>query len=113
MLEQEPHLNPDKTVLENVMDGAGEASALLAEYDQVLAAWSDPDADYEKLGAKQADLESKIEAINAWTSSAPSRSPWTRPHSPGRLPSRQPLRRRDPAGCDGPSPARQARPVAP
>jgi len=66
MLEQEPELDPTKTVLENVMDGAGEASALLAEYDRVLAAWSDPDADFEKLGAKQADLESKIEAIGAW-----------------------------------------------
>ena len=66
MLEQEPELDPTKTVLENVMDGAGDAAAMLAEYDKVLAAWSDPDADYEKLGAKQADLEAKIEAAGAW-----------------------------------------------
>ena len=66
MLEQEPELDPDKTVLENVMEGAGEAAVLLAEYDQVTAGWSDPDADYEKLGARQADLESKIEAMGAW-----------------------------------------------
>ncbi len=66
MLEQEPHLDPAKDVLGNVMDGAGDAAALLAEYDQVMAGWSDPDADYEKLGARQADIESKIEAMGAW-----------------------------------------------
>ena len=66
MLEQEPELDPDGTVLENVMEGAGDAAALLAEYDEVTAGWSDPDADYEKLGARQADLESKIEAMGAW-----------------------------------------------
>ncbi|MEZ5245172.1 MAG: energy-dependent translational throttle protein EttA [Acidimicrobiales bacterium] len=66
MLEQEPHLDPAKDVMGNVMDGVGEVAGLLAEYDQVLAGWSDPDADYEKLGAKQADLESKIEAAGAW-----------------------------------------------
>jgi sulfate-transporting ATPase len=66
MLEQEPHLDPSKDVMGNVMDGVGEVADLLQEYDQVLAGWSDPDADYEKLGARQADLESKIEAAGAW-----------------------------------------------
>jgi len=66
MLEQEPHLDEAKDVLGNVMDGAGEAASLLAEYDEVMAGWSDPEADYEKLGAKQADIESKIEALGAW-----------------------------------------------
>ena len=66
MLEQEPHLDLDKDVLGNVMDGAGEAAELLAQYDQVMVGWSDPDADYEKLGAKQASIESKIEALGAW-----------------------------------------------
>jgi ATP-binding cassette ChvD family protein len=65
-LEQEPKLDPAKDVQANVMDGAGEVVGLLAEYDKVLAAWSDPDADYEKLGAAQADIEAKIEAANAW-----------------------------------------------
>ncbi len=65
-LEQEPHLDPAKDVQGNVMDGAGETVQLLAEYDEVLAGWSDPDADYEKLGARQGDLEAKIEAANAW-----------------------------------------------
>ena len=66
MLEQEPRLDLEKDVLGNVMDGAGEAAELLAEYDKVMAGWSDPDADYEKLGAKQASIESKIEALDAW-----------------------------------------------
>jgi len=66
MLEQEPHLDESKDVLGNVMDGAGEAASLLAEYDAVMAGWSDPDADYEKLGTRQAAVESKIEALGAW-----------------------------------------------
>jgi energy-dependent translational throttle protein EttA len=66
LLEQEPQLDPAKDVLGNVMDGVGEISTLLQRYDEVLAKWSDPDVDYEKLGAEQADLESKIEAAGAW-----------------------------------------------
>jgi sulfate-transporting ATPase len=66
LLEQEPHLDPAKDVLGNVMDGLGEVSTLLHRYDEVLAKWADPDVDYEKLGAEQADLESKIEAAGAW-----------------------------------------------
>ena len=66
MLEQEPALDPDKDVLGNVMDGVGETAALLEEYDQVLAGWSDPDADYEALGERQAELEKRIEAAGAW-----------------------------------------------
>ncbi len=65
-LEQEPQLNPDKDVRGNVMDGAGQTVSLLAEYEEVLAGWSDPDADYEKLGARQAELEDKIEAAGGW-----------------------------------------------
>jgi ATP-binding cassette ChvD family protein len=66
LLEQEPSLDPDKDVLANVMDGLGETATLLERYDAVLAGWSDPDADYEKLGEQQADLERKIEAAGAW-----------------------------------------------
>jgi len=66
LLEQEPHLDPAKDVMGNVMDGVGETATLLERYDQVLAKWADPDADYEKLGEEQADLEAKIEASGAW-----------------------------------------------
>ena len=66
MLEQEPKLDPAKDVMGNVMDGVGETAGLLSEYDEVLAGWADPEADYEKLGERQADLEKKIEAAGAW-----------------------------------------------
>ncbi len=66
MLEQEPQLDPEKDVQGNVLDGVGEVADLLSRYDAVLAGWSDPDADFEKLGADQADLEAKIEAAGAW-----------------------------------------------
>jgi ATP-binding cassette ChvD family protein len=66
LLEQEPQLDAAKDVQANVMDGVGQVAALLTEYDEVMAGWADPDADYEKLGARQADLESKIEAAGAW-----------------------------------------------
>jgi energy-dependent translational throttle protein EttA len=66
MLEQEPHLDPAKDVAGNVADGVGPVAALLAEYDEVMAGWADPEADYEKLGSRQADLEAKIEAAGAW-----------------------------------------------
>jgi sulfate-transporting ATPase len=66
MLEQEPQLDAAKDVQANVMDGVGQVAALLAEYDEVMAGWADPDADYEKLGARQADLEARIDAAGAW-----------------------------------------------
>jgi sulfate-transporting ATPase len=65
-LEQEPHLDPSKDVLGNVMDGMGEVATLLARYDEVLAKWADPEADYEKLGEEQAEIEKRIEAAGAW-----------------------------------------------
>ena len=65
-LEQEPQLDDSKSVHENVMEGVGEVADLLTEYDEVLAGWSDPDADFEKLGDRQAELEKKIEAAGAW-----------------------------------------------
>ena len=66
LLEQEPHLDEAKDVTGNVMDGVGQVAALLTEYDEVLAKWADPDADYDKLGTRQAELEAKIEAAGAW-----------------------------------------------
>ena len=66
MLEQEPELDAAKDVQGNVMDGVGQVAALLARYDEVLAAWADPDVDYEKLGDEQAELERRIESAGAW-----------------------------------------------
>jgi ATP-binding cassette ChvD family protein len=67
LLEQEPHLDESKDVLGNVMDGVAPIRDLLAKYDEVMAMWGDPDADYEKVGALQADLENKIAAADAWS----------------------------------------------
>ena len=47
------------------MDGVAEVAGLLERYDAVLAKYADPDADYEKIGAEQAELEAKIEAAGA------------------------------------------------
>ena len=66
MLEQEPHLDPDKNVSDNVMDGASDVAGLLTSYEELMARWSDPDADYEKLGTQQSELEARIEAVGGW-----------------------------------------------
>ena len=66
LLEQEPHLDPDKDVLGNIMEGVAGIKALVDEYNEVLAGWSDPDADFERLGDRQATLEKRIEAAGAW-----------------------------------------------
>ena len=67
LLEQEPQLDPSKDVLGNVMDGVAPIRDMLARYDEVMAMWADPDADYEKVGAMQAELEDKIAAADAWS----------------------------------------------
>jgi len=66
LLEQEPTLDTTTDVQGNVMAGVGAVAGLLTRYEEVLAGWSDPEADYEKLGSDQADLEKKIEAAGAW-----------------------------------------------
>jgi len=66
LLEQEPTLDASLDVQGNVMDGVGAVADLLTRYEEVLAGWADVDADYDKLGADQAELEKKIEAAGAW-----------------------------------------------
>src|SRR5689334_13443464 len=65
MLEQEPHLDETKDVKGNVMDGVAQVAGLLEAYDACLAKYADPDADYDKIGAEQAELEAKIQAAGA------------------------------------------------
>ncbi len=67
LLEQEPQLDPAKDVLGNVMDGVAPIRDLLAEYEKVTAMWGDPDADFDKVGARQAELEARITATDAWS----------------------------------------------
>jgi ATP-binding cassette ChvD family protein len=66
MLHQEPHLDPGKDVVGNVMDGVGPTAALITRYNEVCAAFAEPEADFDKLLAEQADLQDKIDASNAW-----------------------------------------------
>src|SRR5205085_1504519 len=66
LLEQEPHLDPALNVIDNIMEGVGPVRDLLAEYNTVMAMWGEPDADFEKVGALQAELEDKISAADAW-----------------------------------------------
>ncbi len=66
LLEQEPALDEYTDVQGNVMQGVGEVAGLLARYEEVLAGWGEPDADFDKLGEDQAALEKRIEAAGAW-----------------------------------------------
>ena len=70
-LEQEPQLDPEKTVLEVVKEGVAETVAILDEYNKINdmfgleEVYSDADK-MEKLMAQQAELQDKIDAANAW-----------------------------------------------
>jgi ATP-binding cassette ChvD family protein len=70
-LEQEPQLDADKTVIEVVREGVQPIMDLLAEFDQVNAAFCDPDVleDPDKMDAliaRQAELQDKLDAADAW-----------------------------------------------
>ncbi len=65
-LQQEPPLNETKDVLGNVMEGAGKMAEMLTRFEEVSNAFSDPDADMDKLIAEQAELQEKIDAGNGW-----------------------------------------------
>ncbi len=70
-LEQEPQLDPEKTVLEIVKEGVAETVAILEEYNKINdmfgleEVYSDADK-MDKLMAQQAELQDKIDAANAW-----------------------------------------------
>ncbi len=65
-LPQEPRLDPDKDVLGNVVDGVGHTKGLLDRFEEVCNAMGEPDADFDKLLAEQAELQDKIDAVNGW-----------------------------------------------
>lgn len=65
-LSQEPQLDKDKTVIEIVREGVQPIMDLLAEYEAVNEKFAEPDADYDKLLARQAELQDQIDAKNAW-----------------------------------------------
>ncbi len=65
-LEQEPHLEAGKTVKEVVSEGVKEITDLLAEFDAINEAFGDPDADMDKLMDRQAKVQERLDASNAW-----------------------------------------------
>ncbi len=65
-LPQEPELDPTKDVAGNVAEGVGEIKALVDRFNEVCAAFGQPDADIDALLAEQSDLQSKIDAAGAW-----------------------------------------------
>jgi sulfate-transporting ATPase len=66
MLEQEPQLDPNKTVLEVVEEAVVEIKNLLKEFDEINEAFADPDADFDKLLARQGEVQEKLDHSNAW-----------------------------------------------
>ena len=65
-LEQDPHLDPNKTVREVVQEGVQPIMDMLKEYDDINMAFAEPDADFDKLLARQAELQDKLDAADAW-----------------------------------------------
>ena len=65
-LEQDPQLDPTKTVRECVQEGVQPIMDMLREFDEINMAFAEPDADFDKLLARQAELQDKLDAADAW-----------------------------------------------
>jgi len=65
-LPQEPQLDPNKTVMENVMEALGDLKAARDEYDAISAKFAEPDADFDALMARQGELQEIIENADGW-----------------------------------------------
>jgi ATP-binding cassette ChvD family protein len=66
-LEQEPQLDPTKTVKENVMDGVRATADMIERFNQVSALMADPDADFDALGTEMGELQEKIDSVDGWS----------------------------------------------
>lgn len=66
MLEQEPQLDPAKTVRQVVEEGVQEVVNLLREFDDINNAFAEPDADFDKLLARQGEVQEKLDHLDAW-----------------------------------------------
>ena len=66
MLEQEPQLDPTKTVRQVVEEGVQDVVDLLKEFDEINEAFADPDADFDKLLARQGEVQEKLDHHEAW-----------------------------------------------
>jgi ATP-binding cassette ChvD family protein len=66
ILMQEPELDEDKTVLENVQQGVGDIKGKLDRFNEISALMADPDADFDALLAEMGTLQEDIDAADAW-----------------------------------------------
>jgi sulfate-transporting ATPase len=66
-LEQEPQLDPNKTVRENVMDGVRPVADMLERFNAISAQMADPGDDFDALMAEMGELQEKIDAVDGWT----------------------------------------------
>jgi ATP-binding cassette ChvD family protein len=68
-LEQEPHLDPNKTVMENVRDGVRPVADLVDRFNEISGLMADPpeDADFDALMTEMGELQEKIDAVDGWT----------------------------------------------
>jgi sulfate-transporting ATPase len=67
MLEQEPNLDPNKTVKEVVEEAVQPIVVLLQQYEAVNEEFADPEADFDTLIAEQARLQEELDRCEAWT----------------------------------------------
>ena len=66
ILLQEPPLNEEKNVLENVQEGVADIMNMLNRFNEISDLMSAPDADYDTLLAEMGDLQEKLDHANAW-----------------------------------------------
>src|SRR6187455_2669804 len=67
LLEQEPELDPEKDVRANVEDGVRRLRDLLIRFEEISAAFAEPDADFDALIADQAKVQEQIDRADAWS----------------------------------------------
>ena len=65
-LQQEPELDPEKTVFENVQEGVAETKAMVDRFNEISALLADPEADYDALLTEMGKLQEEIDHRNAW-----------------------------------------------
>jgi sulfate-transporting ATPase len=68
-LEQEPQLDPTKTVMENVREGVKDVATMMDRFNEISMLMGDPpaDADFDALMAEMGELQEKIDAVDGWT----------------------------------------------
>jgi sulfate-transporting ATPase len=65
-LPQEPRLDPTKNVRQNVEEAVAEQRKLLDRFNEISAAFAEPDADFDKLMAEQARVQERIDTLDLW-----------------------------------------------